>query len=141
MFFQKVHNSQHPRLGANIRGEYGESIVRSFFVRSGYRVLTASEHYPYDFIIERHGKMARIQVKTTMASLEPGVYPSSDFNKTLEFDFAAILTGDGSVYFIPKDKMKFEDRRDSSRFKLYPKYSNFKVAQFNDFWEFKLGGL
>jgi len=132
--FKKIHNSEHPKLGANIRGEFGESAVSALFVQLGFRVShVQGDWYPYDMTVERHGQTYRVQVKTSTTSLGPNSYPSSEFSKTGEFDLAAIMTSDGSIFIIPKHEMSFEDRAESDRFKLYPKYLKFKAAQFKGF--------
>jgi len=132
--FRNVHNSHHPNFGSNIRGEFGESILKALFVKMGYRVCDVQgDWYPYDMVVERRGEIYRVQVKTSDSKSCQRPYPSSEFSKSLEFDIAAIMTVDGSIYIIPERDMTYENRRDSMRFKLYPKHEKYKVAKFGGF--------
>ncbi len=132
--FKNIHNSEHPKLGSNIRGEFGEALARALFVKMGFRVCDVQgDWYPYDMSIERHGSMYRVQVKTSTSIPNQKPYPKSEFSKCKDFDLAVIITMDGSVFLIPKEEMTFKSRENCDRFVLYPKYSKFKIAQFNGF--------
>ena len=133
--FSSIHNPELP----NLRGEYGENLAIVFFVQHGYRVAASNgDHYPYDLIVERHGKMHRIQVKTTRS--KTGNYYRSKFSVSDEFDAALIINEIGEVYLIPRTDMTFENPSsragrgsDTRRFVLYPKYRDFLVGEFQGF--------
>lgn len=131
--FSSVHNYDHPSSGANIRGEFGEFTIQALFVSLGYRVCPAFGYYPYDMIVERHSETFRVQVKTVISQPNVKPYPRSEFSHSLEFDLAAIMAGDGSIFVIPLEEMDFEHRESSFRFNLYPKYDKFCVGKFKGF--------
>lgn len=111
--FSSTHNAEHRKIGSNMRGELGETIVKLAFIQRGYRVLSASANYPYDLVVERHDEIRRVQVKTVRRSTIVNFKASDDF------DTAAIVTGDGSIYVIPRRDMKFKSGgRDRSRLKF-----------------------
>lgn len=127
--FAAIHNADDGQVGANMRGEYGESIVRMTYIQNGWRVSSSPANYPYDLVIERHGITRRVQVKT--------VWRSSvvNFKTTDDFDTAVIVSGNGSIYAIPRGEMRFTSAgADSSRskFKLTKALkSRFKIGTFS----------
>ena len=111
--FADVHNSENPLIGSNMRGEYGETIVRLMFIQKGWRVSAASSNYPYDFIVDRHDDIRRVQVKTVHRS------DVANFKASDDFDTAAIVLGDGSIYVMPRSAMHFTSGgRDPKRLKF-----------------------
>lgn len=133
--FDAVHNARHPRIGDNLRGEYGETIARLFFIQNGFRVSeSGGDWYPYDLIADRHGECFRIQVKTASTERK---YPRCWFSLSDDFDLAFVVANLGDCYLIPFDALSFEapraDRGNARRFTLYPSYSEFKVAEFSGF--------
>lgn len=112
--FSSTHNAEHRKIGSNMRGELGESIVKLMFIQNGWRVSDASSNYPYDFVVERHDQIRRVQVKTVRSSNVVNFKASDDF------DTAAIVTGDGSIYLMPRNAMKFKSAgKDKSRLKFH----------------------
>lgn len=111
--FSSTHNADHQKIGSNMRGELGESIVRLLFIQNGWRVSAAEANYPYDFVVERHDQIRRVQVKTVRRSSVVNFKASDDF------DTAAIVSGDGSIYIMPRSAMRFKSAgRDKSRLKF-----------------------
>lgn len=111
--FTAVHNSADDHVGSSMRGEFGEAVVRMAYVQNGWRVSSAPANYPYDLVIERHGVTRRVQVKTVRRSR------AVNFKTTDEFDTAAIVAGDGSIYVIPRSAMRFTSAgADSTRSKF-----------------------
>ena len=124
--FDSIHNSEDEKVGANMRGEFGESAIKLVFIQLGFRVSDAANNYPYDFIVERHNKMYRVQAKTARNGI------TVNFKASDHFDLAAILAGDGSLYVIPREGMSFTSGgTDKSRLKFRLTKvcrSTFKVA-------------
>lgn len=111
--FSSTHNAEHRKIGSNMRGELGETIVKLAFIQRGWRVSHTAANYPYDLVVERHGQILRVQVKTVRRSKVVNFKASDDF------DTAAIVTGDGSIYILPRSAMKFRSAgRDSKRLKF-----------------------
>lgn len=112
--FSSTHNAEHDRIGSNMRGELGEAIVKLMFIQNGWRVSDARANYPYDFVIERHDQTRRVQVKTVRRS------NVANFKASDDFDTAAIVMGDGSIYVIPRNVMSFKSAgRDKARLKFH----------------------
>ena len=127
--FDDIHNSGDGKIGANMRGEFGESAIKMVFVQLGFRVSDAANNYPYDFVVERHNRMYRAQAKTTRNG------SMVNFKASDHFDLAAILAGDGSLYVIPREALNFTSGgTDKSRLKFrLTEYhrSTFKVGTFS----------
>jgi hypothetical protein len=127
--FAQIHNSDDEHVGANMRGEFGEAVVRTAYIQNGWRVSSAPANYPYDLVIERHGITRRVQVKT--------VWRSSvvNFKTTDDFDTAVIVSGDGSIYAIPRGIMKFKSAgsdRTRSKFSMTREIkSTYKIGTFS----------
>jgi hypothetical protein len=134
--FESLHNSTHPKIGDNLRGEYGETIARLFFIQNGFRVSeSGGDWYPYDLIVDRHGECFRVQVKTAARTCRS--YFRSWFSLSDDFDLAFVVAEPGDCYLIPFDDLRFENPRSGSknarRFTLYPRYKPFHVARFGGF--------
>lgn len=111
--FETIHNADHANIGANMRGEFGEAIAKLLYIQNGWRVSDAAGNYPYDFVIERHDEIRRVQVKTVVDS------DSVNFKTSDEFDTAVIVAGDGAIYIMPRAAMHFTSAGlDASRSKF-----------------------
>lgn len=96
----------------------GAYLVAAAFVLAGHRILWPQEGAPYDVGVEMHGRLVRVQVKTTTrrvagtwaCSITRHEYADVAGGKRSvcyqagEFELFAILDGDGDLYVIP-----FED--------------------------------
>lgn len=89
----------------------------AYFSKMGYTVnIPITDSQDYDLIIDREGKLLRVQVKTTKFKIRDGVYQVSlktyggnrsgqtikNFNENGS-DLLFVLTDEGTTYLIPKE--------------------------------------
>ena len=93
-------------------------IIRTvWFSKMGYTVnIPITDSQDYDLIIDREGKLLKVQVKTTKFKIRDGVYQVSlktcggnrsgqtikNFNENGS-DLLFVLTDEGTTYLIPKE--------------------------------------
>ena len=98
------------------QGDVGTGYAITYFLSKGYTVaIPISDSQSYDLIIEKGGKMERVQCKTSFKKNEFGVYRielrtvSNTRGKKLDirkpskknFDSLFVTDGDGKMYLIP----------------------------------------
>lgn len=89
----------------------------AYFSKMGYTVnIPITDSQDYDLIIDREGKLLKVQVKTTKFKIRDGVYQVSlktyggnrsgqtikNFNENGS-DLLFVLTDEGTTYLIPKE--------------------------------------
>lgn len=103
-----------------VKGEAGEVIVISEASRRGYSVsLPLSKNLKYDLVVERNGKLEKIQVKTTSPNKDGALhvpmktciydktFGTNNRNRTIkykegDFDWLVVVNAlDNSCYFVP----------------------------------------
>lgn len=148
--FSHVNNFDDASLGANIRGEWGETLASLFFIQNGYRVLpSGGDWYPYDLTVERYGEIRRIQVKTVQRRGADGCYDMT-ISDTSEFDALFVICGSGEIVLIPTSELKTRSagasrkKMGSCKFRMTQRYNpcivmhsiqhNFFDPKQNDGW-------
>jgi hypothetical protein len=137
-----VDSEQRRRINRRQQGDLGEASAIEWLTSVGAMVLLPFGHSPdYDLVAEAHGRLLRVQVKTsTQARMTPGGHArlpvalatcggNQSWNgiaKVLDpgrVDYLFVLAGDGRRWFIPATVL--EARR--SIMLGGPKYSEFEI--------------
>lgn len=99
------------------QGDIGMCYAIAYFSKMGYTVnIPITDSQDYDLIIDREGKLLKVQVKTTKFKIRDGVYQVSlktcggnrsgqtikNFNENGS-DLLFVLTDEGTTYLTPKE--------------------------------------
>ena len=116
------------------KGNTGLGIAIAYYTSNGYTVsITLNDTQDYYMIIERKGKLKRVQVKSTSCKTKYGVYQVSlkscggtngKTYKTIidtNIEELFIFTGDMNMYIIPKNEI--ENRTTLNICEKYLKYA------------------
>lgn len=102
------------------QGDVGTGYAIAYFLSNGYTVaIPISDSQKYDLVVDKDGKLSRVQCKTSFKKNRSGFYqvelrtisntrgrkleirkPSKD-----EFDFLFVTDGDGKTYLIPSTEV------------------------------------
>ena len=120
------------------KGNSGLGMAIAFFTTNGYTVsIPLNDTQDYDLIVDKEGKIAKVQVKSTGCKTKKGTYQvalkscggtKGKTYKTLiktNIDYIFIFDKDKNMYLIPKKEIK-----NNSTLNLCDKYKKYKVEIF-----------
>lgn len=117
------------------KGNTGLGIAIAYYTSNGYIVsIPLNDTQDYDLIVEKDNKLSRVQIKATSCKTKYGIYqvPLKSCGGTLgktyktiidtNIEEVFILTGDMSIYIIPKNNIK-----NKATLNINSKYKKYKV--------------
>lgn len=110
-----------PQKNSKKQGDAGLGAAIGWFTSCGYHVsIPLTDSQAYDLVVDIEGVLCKVQVKTTTQRAASRVFVTElrtkggnksgngrvKFFEPDEVDYLFILTGDGSNFLIPSDKVK-----------------------------------